>query len=91
MATLHLDLRISGTVQGVRYRRCAVQEADRLGVTGYAMNLADGTVRIEAEGDREALDRFVAWCRKGPSRAVVERVEVLEGALVGYSSFETRR
>jgi acylphosphatase len=90
MDRAHIDLRISGQVQGVWYRKSAVQEAFRLGVTGFAMNLPDGTVRIEAEGPREALDRFVQWCRSGPPRAVVERVEVTDGPLVGHTGFETR-
>ena len=91
MEVIHLDLRISGTVQGVWYRKSAVEEARRSGITGFAMNLADGTVRIEAEGTRQALDLFTAWCRVGPPRARVDSVEVTEGPVVGYAVFETRR
>lgn len=87
----HINLRITGKVQGVWYRKSAEEEALRLGVTGFAMNLPDGSVRIEAEGLREALGRFVAWCRTGPPRAVVENVAVIDGPLVGYPDFETRR
>ncbi|MBP7512925.1 MAG: acylphosphatase [Flavobacteriales bacterium] len=87
----HINLRITGKVQGVWYRKSAEEEALRLGVTGFAMNLPDGSVRIEAEGLREALGRFVAWCRTGPPRAVVENVAVMDGPLVGYPDFETRR
>ena len=90
MERIHLDLLISGKVQGVWYRKSAVQEAIRLGVAGFAMNLPDATVRVEAEGTREALDRFVSWCRVGPPRAIVENVEVTEGPLSGYAKFETR-
>ena len=91
MEAIHLDLRISGTVQGVWYRKSAVEEARRMGISGFAMNLADGTVRIEAEGTREALDRFIAWCRMGPPRAGVDSVQVTEGPMIGYAVFETRR
>lgn len=87
----HIDLRITGRVQGVWYRKSAVEEALRLGVTGFAMNLPDGSVRIEAEGPQEALDRFVAWCQVGPPRAMVENVMVSTGPFVGYPVFETRR
>ena len=90
MEKVHLNLLISGKVQGVWYRKSAVEEAVRLGVAGFAMNMPDGSVRIEAEGPREALDRFVEWCRTGPPRAVVENVAVKEGRLSGYSGFETR-
>ncbi len=90
MERIHLDLRISGTVQGVWYRKSAVDEAFRLGVAGFAMNLPDGTVRIEAEGELEALDRFIVWCRTGPPQAVVESVDLSEGPLVGHIGFKTR-
>jgi acylphosphatase len=90
MERIHLDLLIRGTVQGVWYRKSAVQEAVRLGVTGYAMNLPDGSVRIEAEGPREALDLFVEWCRVGPPRAIVENIDVKQGPLSRYARFETR-
>ncbi|MBS1582280.1 MAG: acylphosphatase [Bacteroidetes bacterium] len=90
MERLHFDIRVTGKVQGVWYRKSAVQEAWQLGITGYAMNLDDGSVRIEAEGTREALDRFVAWCRVGPPRAKIADVQVNEGPLTGFPVFETR-
>lgn len=91
MDPIHVDLRIHGLVQGVWYRKSATEEASRLGLSGYAMNLPDGTVMIEAEGERAAVERFVAWCRTGPPRARVERVDVREGPLVHFAGFETRR
>jgi acylphosphatase len=90
MEKIHIDLWISGRVQGVWYRKSAAEEAVRLGVTGFAMNLPDGSVRIEAEGLREVLDLFVQWCRVGPPRAIVENVDVKEGPLSCYARFETR-
>ena len=91
MEVLHYDIDVTGHVQGVWYRKTAVEQAMHLGLTGYAMNLPDGSVHLEAEGPREALDRFVAWCRVGPPRARVADVHVQEGALAGFPTFETRR
>lgn len=91
MEQINLHLRISGKVQGVWYRKSAVQEALRLGVSGYAMNLPDGSVRIEAEGSREDVDRFVEWCRIGPPRAIVERVDATSAPLAGSVGFGIRR
>ncbi|MEO8069501.1 MAG: acylphosphatase [Flavobacteriales bacterium] len=91
MELLHLDLWITGLVQGVRYRQTAVERATALGLKGYAKNLPDGSVRIEAEGKEEALDAFVAWCRTGPSLARVDQVKSAIGKWVGYTTFETRR
>ncbi len=80
-------LRVEGIVQGVNYRQAARREAARLGINGFARNDPDGSVTIEAEGSREALAEFVAWCRLGPTAAKVDRVEITDGPLVGYDGF----
>jgi acylphosphatase len=67
---------VSGLVQGVGFRYSAAREAIRLGVAGWVRNLPDGRVEALAEGDRQAVDAFVAWLRRGPRGADVERVEV---------------
>lgn len=90
MDRYHYDIRVTGKVQGVQYRKSSVQQAWEMGVTGYAMNMDDGSVRIEAEGTREALDRFVAWCRVGPPNARVAHVQVTEAPLQDHTVFETR-
>ncbi|MFZ1685836.1 MAG: acylphosphatase [Flavobacteriales bacterium] len=91
MERLHLDLSITGHVQGVWYRKTAVEQAITLGLKGYAKNLPDGSVHIEAEGSQEALDAFISWCRNGPPLARVARVTSAVGKWVGYIAFETRR
>lgn len=69
-------LRISGSVQGVLFRVSAKEQADALGVTGWASNLEDGTVEIHAEGEETAVDAFIVWCNQGPPSARVEHVEM---------------
>lgn len=88
---MHYDIDVTGIVQGVWYRKTAVEQATALGLTGFAMNMPDGSVHLEAEGAREALDRFVQWCHSGPARARVDAVRVQEGRLNGFVRFETRR
>lgn len=88
--SLHYDIRISGLVQGVSYRWSARIAAAGMGLTGYVQNEDDGTVYAEAEGDKEALDRFVAWCRRGPSHAAVEAVEAHPGPVKGFIGFDIR-
>ena len=68
-------LRISGRVQGVGFRYAALDEARRLGVTGWVRNTHDGAVELVAEGDRNELQRLVAWCHGGPRGALVTNVE----------------
>jgi acylphosphatase len=72
-----LHLRIRGRVQGVAFRASAREEAQALGLTGWVRNEADGSVEALAEGPREALDGFHAWCRRGPPSARVTEVDTL--------------
>jgi acylphosphatase len=67
---------VSGRVQGVWYRETCRREAERLGVAGWVRNRPDGSVEIEAEGERSAVDALVAWARQGPPRAMVDGVAV---------------
>ena len=86
---LRASLRITGQVQGVFYRQSAAAEATRLGLCGYVRNLPDGAVDAVAEGKAEAVQRFVAWCNRGPPAARVDTVQVREsdaqGDFVGFS------
>ena len=72
---------ISGRVQGVFYRACAYDEARRLGLRGWVMNLPDGRVEVLAEGDPEKLRAMEEWCRQGPPYARVKNIEVREEAV----------
>ncbi|MBW8887229.1 MAG: acylphosphatase [Fibrobacteres bacterium] len=83
-------IRVSGRVQGVFFRASARIEAGRLGLSGFVRNEPDGSVYAEAEGEREALDLFVEWCRRGPPHARVESVEVKEGTAKGFAGFMVR-
>ena len=91
MEKRHFKIRISGKVQGVWYRASARNKARELGLTGFVRNEPDGSVYAEAEGPRELLNQFLAWCRVGPSGAAVSRVDVEEGELRGFGEFEVRR
>ena len=50
--------------------------ADQVGVRGFVVNLKDGSVYIEGEGDDFALDSLLEFCQEGPEGAIVESVEV---------------
>jgi acylphosphatase len=75
-----IRLQIHGKVQGVFYRQSALEVAKLLGLEGWIKNNPDGTVEAEAIGSPEAIAQFTQWCRQGPSRATIERVEVLSQA-----------
>jgi len=67
---------VSGRVQGVWYRGSAQEQAKKLGISGYARNLPDGTVEVLASGDDAAVDEFIGWLHKGPMLARVEAVQI---------------
>ena len=81
---------ISGDVQGVFFRDTTRREAESRGVAGWASNRDDGTVEAVFEGDPEAVEAMIEFCREGPSRASVDSVEVSEEEVEGLSGFEVR-
>ena len=68
---------VTGRVQGVFFRQSTVDEARRLGVSGWVRNRRDGTVELLAEGDIPMLERLLAWLHHGPDGARVLRVDVM--------------
>jgi acylphosphatase len=73
---VHVEIRVTGKVQGVFYRASARERAAELGLSGTAKNRDDGSVVLDMHGPRDAIDQFVAWCREGPPRARVDHVDV---------------
>jgi acylphosphatase len=69
-----LQVQVYGQVQGVGFRRFAVDEAQRLRVVGWVRNRWDDSVEVTAEGDRAVLEQLLAALRRGPKQAEVETV-----------------
>lgn len=86
----HINITVHGLVQGVGFRHAAKQQARFLGLSGFVKNQYNGAVYIEAEGDNSALSQFVQWCKHGPPYARVEKLDVEDGEIKGFSGFETR-
>jgi len=85
--TVRVRMRISGRVQGVYYRDSCRQMAQRLGVSGWVRNRPDGSVEVVAEGPRDDVSALAAWCRKGPPRAEVSGVEIVDEEPEGLRGF----
>lgn len=84
-----LSIKIYGKVQGVSFRYYAREKARELSLFGFARNESDGAAYFEAEGEEENLKKFLAWCRKGPETARVEKVEFAFSAeLKKYDEFK---
>lgn len=87
MEKIHIAIKITGKVQGVGFRETTKYVADQSGIKGFVRNELDGTVYLEAEGERWELDAFVEWCNEGPDRAIIETCTVTEGVLKHFRDF----
>jgi acylphosphatase len=77
-----LHVRISGRVQGVGFRWFVREEARRLGLSGWVMNLPGGDVEVRAGGESSSLQRLRRALEVGPTGAEVQAVSevVVDGA-----------
>ena len=85
---VRFHIRVAGQVQGVFFRRTAKLQAEELGILGWVKNNDDGSVDVMAQGEKDKIDQFVKWCKKGPPFAKVENIEVKEQkGLEGFEDF----
>lgn len=82
---------VSGRVQGVGFRFFAARAARDSGVAGWVRNRADGTVETVAEGEREAVARYLEMLRSGPAGSRVTSLVDEETDSGQFSSFEITR
>jgi acylphosphatase len=81
---------ISGHVQGVFFRQGTLDAARRAGVAGWVRNAPDGTVEAHLEGEPDAVERVLSFCRRGPRGARVDHVEVRDVEPEGLDAFAVR-
>lgn len=81
------EIKISGHVQNVSFRYSTQKIAHNFGINGTVQNVPDGSVFIHAEGEEKDIERLVDWCRHGPDRARVNKVELRAVELQNYSDF----
>jgi len=65
---------VSGRVQGVGFRYFVRSSAQMYGLSGYAINLADGRVEFLLQGEPAAIERVIEQIRTGPRHARVDEV-----------------
>jgi acylphosphatase len=75
MSPVRRAITVTGRVQGVSFRYFTVQEAERLGLTGWVRNHEDGSVRLEVQGPSSAVEELVRWLHEGPPHARVDGVQ----------------
>jgi len=81
------QVHVSGIVQGVFFRASAQQQAIELGISGYAINLADGDVELMICGEPESVEKMLEWLKQGPPNATVEKLQSKQVNLQEYNHF----
>jgi DNA ligase D-like protein (predicted 3'-phosphoesterase) len=81
---------VRGRVQAVGFREATVGRAQEFGVLGWVRNADDGSVRVHAEGEDDAVEELLVFLRQGPPAAAVEEVAVEEMKVEGHEQFAVR-
>jgi acylphosphatase len=81
---------VQGHVQGVFFRETTRRRALAEGIAGWVRNQPDGTVEAVLEGERDAVERLVAFLREGPRGARVDWVDVVSEEPQGIEGFAVR-
>lgn len=85
---------IHGRVQGVGFRAWVHHQAMLHGLKGWVRNRSDGSVEAVFSGPGEMVEVMLKACHQGPTGALVQLVEPVEGAdpeLGDRDGFEVRR
>ncbi len=93
MSCKHLNVKVTGKVQGVWFRKYTQDKALSLHLKGFVRNEPDGSVYVEVESsDETALNEFVQWLYQGSPMSKVEKVHILdETSCRGFDDFVIRR
>jgi acylphosphatase len=90
MAAVRKRVVAHGYVQGVFFRDTTRRRARSAGVAGWVRNRPDGAVEAAFEGEPSEVEAMVEFCRRGPGRSEVERLEVTDEQPEGLTGFEIR-
>ena len=82
-----LKAKVYGKVQGVWFRKYALDCAHRFGLVGMVKNLDDGTVLVHAIGQN--LEEFKKYLKIGSPGSDVEKIDFSwQNSLVEFSEFK---
>jgi len=83
-----LRIYITGTVQGVFFRKYIKEKADELNIRGFVRNLEDGRVEVIAEGRDENVNKMIELCKQGSPHSDVKNIETQELKHQGFKEFK---
>jgi len=72
------QVRVYGRVQRVGYRGFVLDSAQELGLSGHVKNEKDGSITIFAQGNEDALEKFIEMLKSPPPPAHVKSIDVKE-------------
>lgn len=84
---INKQVKITGKVQGVFFRKSTWEKAITLGIKGWVRNDSDGSILVEMEGNDFAITEMEKWLRIGPPLAKVDFLEIIEGNEKGHQEF----
>jgi len=70
------DVKVSGKVQRIGYRRFVMENAQELELRGFVRNEADGSVKVFVQGEESQVEKFLKSIKEPPPPAVVKSFEV---------------
>ena len=89
MITVRLE--IKGKVQGVFFRATASRIAEKNNLKGWIKNKSNGEVEAVVTGKKEAVEIFIEWCREGPEKAVIDKVDITPLDETTFKEFSVER
>lgn len=86
-----LKIKMSGTVQGIFFRKFIQDKAKEIGIRGFVRNLDNGDIEIVAEGRDEKVDEMLEVCKTGYPHSHIKKVEFEEIKNQGFDEFKISR
>ncbi|CAH0525915.1 acylphosphatase [Vibrio hippocampi] len=78
---------VQGHVQGVGFRYHTCHQGLKLGLSGYAKNLNDGSVEVMACGAPQQVEQMFEWLKQDPRTAHVTGLNVEPCEYKHYKGF----
>lgn len=69
---------VSGTVQGIFFKKFAKENADKLNLNGIIHGLENGDIEVIVEGEKDNIARFAEILKKGPQYSQIRNIKMEE-------------
>jgi len=84
----HLKIEMFGHLHNVGIRFRLMTKAYECRISGFVMHGKQGSLYLEVEGTEPDLDEFIKFCKRRVPGAVINRIEIENGEIFNYNSFE---